>query len=78
MASSANERDVDVNFPLEDDLEHLLEDYSHFAPPSEGELLQGHVVKIVMRGLGDGEGDLERDRVAIRWEGEPGDSRELT
>jgi|HubBroStandDraft_3_1064219.scaffolds.fasta_scaffold70397_1 hypothetical protein len=38
----------------------------------------GHVVKIVMRGLGDGEGDLERDRVAIRWEGEPGDSRELT
>jgi hypothetical protein len=31
-----------------------------------------------MRGLGDGEGDLERDRDAIRWEGEPGDSRELT
>src|SRR5580658_4836515 len=46
MASSANERDVDVNFPFEDDLEHLLEDYSHFAPPSEGELLQGHVVKV--------------------------------
>ena len=38
----------------------------------------GHVVKVVMRSLGDGEGDLERDRVAIRWEGEPGDSRELT
>jgi hypothetical protein len=38
----------------------------------------GHVVKIVMRGLGDGEGDLERDRDAIRCEGEPGDSRELT
>ncbi|HLH40862.1 MAG TPA: 30S ribosomal protein S1 [Bryobacteraceae bacterium] len=46
MASSADERDVDVNFPAEDDLEHLIEDYSHLAPPSEGELLQGHVVKV--------------------------------
>ncbi len=46
MASSANERDVDVNFSMEEDLEHLLEDYSHLAPPSEGELLQGHVVKV--------------------------------
>ena len=46
MASSADERDVDVSFPVEDDLEHLIEDYSHLAPPSEGELLQGHVVKI--------------------------------
>jgi small subunit ribosomal protein S1 len=33
--------------PAEDnDYEHLLEDYSHLAPPSEGELLQGRVVKI--------------------------------
>ncbi len=46
MASSANERDVDVNFPGEEDYEHLIEDYSHLAPPSEGELLQGHVVKV--------------------------------
>ena len=46
MASSANERDVDINFPMEEDYEHLIEDYSHLAPPSEGELLQGHVVKI--------------------------------
>jgi len=46
MASSANERDFDVNFPGEEDLEHLIEDYSHLAPPSEGELLQGHVVKV--------------------------------
>jgi len=30
-----------------EDLGHLLEDYpSHFAPPAEGELLQGHVLKI--------------------------------
>src|SRR5271168_168432 len=46
MASSANERDVDVNFPVEEDYEHLIVDYSHLAPPTEGELLQGHVVKV--------------------------------
>src|SRR5712671_1193865 len=40
------ERDLDAGFPAEDDLEHLIEDYSHLAPPSEGELLQGHVVKV--------------------------------
>src|SRR5579883_669546 len=45
-SSSANEPDVSVNFPGEEDLEHLIEDYSHLAPPSEGELLQGHVVKV--------------------------------
>ena len=28
------------------DYEHLLDDYSHFAPPAEGELLQGHVLKV--------------------------------
>jgi small subunit ribosomal protein S1 len=28
------------------DYEHLIEDYSHLAPPSEGELLRGHVVKV--------------------------------
>ncbi|HLH43021.1 MAG TPA: 30S ribosomal protein S1 [Bryobacteraceae bacterium] len=46
MASSANDRDVDVNFSVEEDYEHLIEDYGHLTPPSEGELLQGHVVKI--------------------------------
>ena len=46
MASSANEPGFDVDFAFEDDLEHLIEDYSHLAPPSEGELLQGHVVKV--------------------------------
>src|SRR5271163_116015 len=44
--ASADERDVDVNFPAEEDYEHLIEDYSHLAPPTEGELLQGHVVKV--------------------------------
>ncbi len=46
MASSTNERDLEINFPAEEDYEHLIEDYSHLAPPSEGELLQGRVVKI--------------------------------
>src|SRR5271154_2734619 len=46
MASSANERDEDLNFTVEEDYEHLIEDYSHLAPPTDGELLQGHVVKV--------------------------------
>ncbi len=46
MASGTDERDVEVNFSLEEDYEHLIEDYSHLAPPTEGELLQGHVVKV--------------------------------
>jgi len=28
------------------DYERLIDDYSHFAPPSEGEVLQGHVLKV--------------------------------
>src|SRR5208282_4498441 len=46
MASSADKQAMDVDFPSEEDYEHLIEDYSHLAPPSEGELLQGHVVKV--------------------------------
>src|SRR5580693_412502 len=46
MASSAHERDDDLNFTVDEDYEHLIEDYSHLAPPTEGELLQGHVVKV--------------------------------
>ncbi|MCC7235905.1 MAG: 30S ribosomal protein S1 [Bryobacterales bacterium] len=29
-----------------EEYEHLLDDYSHFAPPAEGEVLQGHVLSI--------------------------------
>ena len=46
MANGTDERDLEVAFTAEDDLEHLIEDYSHLAPPSEGELLAGHIVKI--------------------------------
>ncbi|HWR53152.1 MAG TPA: 30S ribosomal protein S1 [Bryobacteraceae bacterium] len=30
----------------EEDYEHLIDDYSHFAPPAEGEVLEGHVLKV--------------------------------
>jgi len=30
----------------EEDYEHLLEDYSHFAPPAEGDVLEGRVLKV--------------------------------
>lgn len=30
----------------DDDYSHLIEDYSHLAPPAEGEILQGHVLKV--------------------------------
>jgi small subunit ribosomal protein S1 len=45
--AATDEHDVDVGFPGEgDDYAHLIEGYSHLAPPSDGELLQGHVVKV--------------------------------
>jgi small subunit ribosomal protein S1 len=44
--ATTDEPDVDVSFPGEEDYAHLIEDYSHLAPPLEGELLQGHVVKV--------------------------------
>src|SRR5215467_4905979 len=46
MPNGVDERDIEGGFQMEDDLEHLIEDYSHLAPPSEGELLLGHVVKV--------------------------------
>ncbi len=41
-----DEQDVDVGFPPDEDYAHLIEDYIHLAPPAEGELMQGHVVKV--------------------------------
>ncbi len=46
MANDTDDRDFEAAFSTEDDLEHLMEDYSHMAPPSEGELLEGRVVKV--------------------------------
>ncbi len=45
--AAADEKDPGFpSLPEEEDYEHLIEDYSHLAPPSEGEVLQGHVVKV--------------------------------
>src|SRR5437879_12512941 len=33
----------------QEDYEHLLEDYSHFGPPAEGEVLQGTVLKVTTK-----------------------------
>src|SRR6476469_4531320 len=48
MASNPDERNVpSTPGPVdESEYEHLLEDYSHLAPPSEGEMLQGRVLKV--------------------------------
>src|SRR5277367_3444149 len=47
MASRADERNLELPVPAEEaDYEQLIEDYGHFAPPHEGELLQGRVVKL--------------------------------
>jgi small subunit ribosomal protein S1 len=47
MASRADEHKL--NHPVsseETDYEQLIDDYSHFAPPHDGELLQGRIVKL--------------------------------
>src|SRR5580704_6964171 len=47
MASDQNQdQNPQRNLAGEEDYEHLLEDYSHFAPPAEGEILQGTVLKV--------------------------------
>ncbi|HEV2198722.1 MAG TPA: 30S ribosomal protein S1 [Bryobacteraceae bacterium] len=44
--ATADDKEPGLTFPPEDDYEHLIEDYSHLAPPSEGEVLEGRVVKV--------------------------------
>src|SRR5580700_8368971 len=47
MASRADEHKLNLPVsPEEADYEQLIDDYSHFAPPHDGELLQGRVVKL--------------------------------
>ena len=47
MASNFNQEQTNrEGLTGEEDYEHLLEDYSHFAPPAEGEILQGTVLKV--------------------------------
>ena len=50
MASNQNQEQLNREPPAaEEDYEHLLEDYSHFAPPAEGEILQGTVLKVTSK-----------------------------
>ena len=47
MASRADEQNLNLPVSAEEtDYEQLIDDYSHFAPPHDGELLQGRVVKL--------------------------------
>jgi small subunit ribosomal protein S1 len=41
-----HEQDQDQQSVLDGDYESLLDDYTHFAAPEEGEILQGHVLKV--------------------------------
>jgi len=46
MASRADEQNLNPPGSVDEtDYEQLIEDYTHFAPPHEGELLEGRVVK---------------------------------
>jgi ribosomal protein S1 len=47
MASNADEGHKMPSVPPElGEYEQLIDDYSHFAPPAEGEVLAGHVLKV--------------------------------
>ncbi len=51
MASEQNDMPLKPVAPAspEEDYEHLLEDYSHFAPPAQGEILEGRVLKVTAK-----------------------------
>jgi small subunit ribosomal protein S1 len=47
MASTADERNLNRAVSTEEaDYEQLIEDYTHFEPPHEGELLQGRIIRV--------------------------------
>ncbi len=47
MAGNEDDRQLETQGPIaEKDYAQLLDEYSHLAPPAEGELLHGHVLKI--------------------------------
>jgi small subunit ribosomal protein S1 len=47
VASRTDEHNLDVPVSIDEaDYEQLIDDYSHFAPPHDGELLQGRIVKL--------------------------------
>jgi len=50
MTSNQDDRPLDDTSGGEESYEQLLDDYSHLAPPSEGEVLMGHVLKVTSQG----------------------------
>jgi len=47
MANEQNDQQTDREvFDAGEEYEHLLDDYSHFAPPSEGEVIAGTILKV--------------------------------
>jgi len=47
MAGNSDEARKDMTAPSEvSDYEQLIDDYSHFAPPAEGEVIEGRVLKV--------------------------------
>jgi small subunit ribosomal protein S1 len=44
---ASDQKNLDASVPSNaEDYEYLIEDYSHFAPPAEGEVLDGRVLKV--------------------------------
>ena len=68
---ATDEPDVDVSFSEDEDYAHLIEDYSHLAPPSEGELLLGLKIENV-RALSNVEATLRVPGISFAEWG-PGD-----
>jgi small subunit ribosomal protein S1 len=51
MTSNQDDRPVDLPAGGDESYEQLLDDYSHLAPPAEGEVLIGHVLKVTPKGV---------------------------
>jgi hypothetical protein len=46
---AADQKFGQVDQPAPDNYENLLDDYSHFAPPASGEVLEGHILSITAK-----------------------------
>jgi small subunit ribosomal protein S1 len=51
MTGNRDDKPTDSSTGTELDYERLLDDYSHLAPPAEGEVLKGHVLQITPQGV---------------------------
>ena len=51
MTSNQDDRPAEMAPGGEESYEQLLDDYSHLAPPAEGEVLMGHVLQITPKGV---------------------------